>query len=77
MKTIKDFTLPFKRRHRTYCSTLCANNDPKIKEKIGAAVKAVKLNETPPKTIEEIRVRKEKLRKEKTSEWNRKNNYQK
>lgn len=69
----KDFTLEFRRRHRTYCSPKCSNNAPSVKEKISIGVKAVKLGSIKPKTIEEIRLRKENLRKRKTLDWNKEN----
>jgi hypothetical protein len=64
----KDFTMPFKRRHRIFCSSRCSNNNPEIKKKIGQAVSDVKNGRVKIKHEFENNTRKERLKK-----WNEEN----
>lgn len=64
----KDFTLPFKRRFRIFCSPKCSNNNPEIKKKIGQAVSDVKNGRAKIKHEFENNTRKERLKK-----WNEEN----
>lgn len=66
----KNFTLPFRRRHRVHCSVVCANNNPEVKSKIGAAVSAVKNGTRPVGNTNAEKARKEQLKK-----WNEENNH--
>ena len=67
-----DFTMIYKRRYRTYCSTKCANSDPNVRDKISKSHLAIKAGK-PVMTPSEVKNNNVADRKRKREQWDKEN----